>query len=521
MKRCRCGRAATWLVPLALLAVCPPYVAAQTGPQGTPAAPLPAPREFPGEPVDFTSIIRLAATNNLDIAHARAVAEQARAARQRAIARGLPDLTLGSTYLNHQGRIQQTNGNILNINRDSLFVGGGPTLNLPISDALFEPLVARQLESAANAGFQRVTNDTLLSVGETYLQMMRARRALARVDDTLEFLTSEKPSDMRGKSKGLLPLLRDSVEAGGKEALQSDLARVQVEVIRRQEERRAIEQDLRVVSAELARLVRLDPKVRLWPVDDFRTPISLPGDDLSALDLETLVAMALNSRPELGENQALVRATVGRVREARNRPFLPTVNVDLAYGGFGGGPVRDTSRVVDDPFNGPIAAPITPSNEIHRFGPRTDFGISAVWRLNGLGFGNRAEVREQEAMRDQAQIRLTQMYERVAAQVTQAYESVRLTQDRVRVSHSALFDDQGAPTGPAFRSIRLNFERVRGTEGRPFEVLDSIRGFSDILDVYGQAVTEHELAKLRLLIALGLPAQAYLQTAGTPPPPPR
>src|SRR5262249_23590410 len=98
MKRCRCGRAGSWLGPLALLAVCPAYVAAQGDRQMTPA-PLPAPREYPGEPVDFYSIIRLAATSNLDIAHARAVAEQARAARQRALARTFPDLTLGSSYL--------------------------------------------------------------------------------------------------------------------------------------------------------------------------------------------------------------------------------------------------------------------------------------------------------------------------------------------------------------------------------------------------------------------------------------
>ena len=76
-------------------------------------------------------------------------------------------------------------------------------------------------------------------------------RRLERVDLTLEFLTDEKASPRRGGSKGLYPLVRDVVEAGGKDALRSDLARLQVEILRRREERAVIVQELLVASAEL------------------------------------------------------------------------------------------------------------------------------------------------------------------------------------------------------------------------------------------------------------------------------
>src|SRR5258706_12540462 len=82
------------------------------------------------EPIDLASAMRLALSNSLEITHARAVVAQAQARRQQALVQWLPNLNLGVGYLTHEGRIQQVNGNILTINRDSLFVGGGPSLAL-------------------------------------------------------------------------------------------------------------------------------------------------------------------------------------------------------------------------------------------------------------------------------------------------------------------------------------------------------------------------------------------------------
>ena len=50
---------------------------------------------------------------------------------------------LAATYVDHQGAIQNTTGPISNVNRDSLFVGGGPTITLGLTDALFGPGIAR------------------------------------------------------------------------------------------------------------------------------------------------------------------------------------------------------------------------------------------------------------------------------------------------------------------------------------------------------------------------------------------
>jgi outer membrane protein TolC len=504
---------------------------AEPNPAGDPG--LPMPRGLGGDagpldldalgvvPIDLFTALRLAQTTNLDIAQAREAVEVARAGQLRARAQILPNFNIGSAYTHHEGPAQKTEGNIIFANKDSLFVGGGPSMIASFTDIIYQPLVARQVVAAAEAGAARVNNDTLLAVAETYFTVLRQRRRLARVDETLDYLSSDRTALSRANSKGLLPIIRDFVQVGAKDALRSELERVIVEELRRQDERAAALEDLRVATAELARLIRLDPATPLWPIDDYRFPLPLRDGDWPERPLEDLVGFALNNRPELAENRALVEAAIRRVKAAHCRPYLPNVVLNYNWGDFGGGP--DLSTVIKTTVQNPGKAnetvtaksitTIGPSGRILHFEPKTDFDVALVWRLQNMGFGNRAEVREQEALKNQAEFRRLQVYDLVTTQVVQVRELVQGWRRRVDISRSALFDEKGAPTGPVFRSLRLNFERIKAGEGRPLEVLDSIRGLSDALEQYAQAITDYERARFRLLVVLGLPPNVLIDTA--------
>ena len=58
--------------------------------------------------------------------------------------------------------------------------------------------------------------------------------------------------------------------------------------------------------------------------------------------------------------------------------------------------------------------------------------------------------------------------------------------------------------------MSLNFQRVKAGEGRPLEVIDSIRGVNDALDQYAEATTGYERARFGLLVALGMPPESML-----------
>src|SRR5262249_55473279 len=129
-------------------------------------------------PIDLVTALRLAGTNNLDIARAREVVTQGQIQLQRAQLLVLPNVGIGSTYFKHEGNIAKTEGNIIKANKDALFLGGGPSASFSIADALFAPLVAQQLSGAAQAGAQRTHNETLVAVAEAYFTVLRARRKL-------------------------------------------------------------------------------------------------------------------------------------------------------------------------------------------------------------------------------------------------------------------------------------------------------------------------------------------------------
>jgi outer membrane protein TolC len=385
-------------------------------------------------------------------------------------------------------------------------------MSFALNEAIFGPLVGRQLLSAAAAGVGRVNNDTLLLVAEAYLSLLRARRRLARVEVTLEYLTSEAPSPLRAGSKGLLPLLVETQKAGVETALPSEVERARVEVLRRQEERVAAVQDFLTASAELARLLRLDPAVPLWPLEDFRYPLPLTGEAYASRPLDALIGFALNNRPELAENQALVAAAVQRVRTAQWRPLLPALTLNYNWGDFGGGP--DLNGTIIQAGKAVTVPGFGPSGQIHHFAPRSDFDVTLLWRLQNMGLGNRAEIRESQAAARQQSLRLLQVRDQVITQVVQGLELVAGWRQRVGVTRAALFDAEGRPDGPVFRSLRLNFHRIREVpKSRPLEVLDAIRSLNDLLDVYAQSITDYERAQFLLVRALGLPGYALFDGA--------
>jgi outer membrane protein TolC len=460
-----------------------------------------------GVAVTLTDVLRLASVANLDIAQARLAVERARAAQLQARSTLLPNLSLGSAYNNHQGTIQKTEGNIITMNRDSLFVGGGPSLSLDLSDALFNAPQANALLQSTLAGQTRVTLDTLLATADAYFAVLRARRRLARIDETFDYLLSDQPTELRGKSIGLLPLIRAFVKSGT--ALPSDEARVEADLVRLQDDRLTTLQELRTASAALSRLLHLDPTIMLIPAEEYRFPVALPGEWWTRQPIEELVAFALRSRPELAENQALIEAALARYRAAHWRPLLPNLSISYAWGGFGGGP----------PITGKTASGNTifgNTSAIANFDTRGDFDVALYWRLRNMGLGNRAEIRDARARHEQAVVGQMQIQDLVMTQVVQALERVQRGRERIEIIRAGLFDDQGQPTGAAYRSIRLNFTRIRGGQGVPLEVLDSVRRLSDVLEAYGNALTDYDQARFRLLVALGLPPGWLLDGARMP-----
>src|SRR5262245_22002539 len=362
-------------------------LATQPPPAPKPVAPeqLPAPGFSPHIPVAATSghafpinlatALALARVEPLDIAIAQQRVEVAAAQLERANRLWLPTIYLGGDYFRHDGQLQDVGGAVFGSSKSNMMVGVGPSMVFSFSDALLAPLAARQVVQAQWAGVQAAQNDTFLSVGEAFFSVQQARGELAGAAKSFR-----RGEDLVGRAEKLAKNLVPPVEA----------ARARTELARRRQALFAARERWQVASAELARVLRLEPTSLVEPIEPPDLQITLVDPRYS---VDELIPIALTYRPELAAQQAFVQATLERLRQERLRPLIPSLLIrgsatpvtgTLSTGYFGGGRNDDVSN----------------------FSARNDIDVQLLWTLENLGLGNRAKVSERRAENQVAMLEL-------------------------------------------------------------------------------------------------------------------
>jgi outer membrane protein TolC len=396
----------------------------------------------------------------------------------------LPSLFLGPSWIRHDGQAQIVEGKVQSISKSSLFLGataasgsssyspvpagGPPAISgllsvLRISDAIFEPMSARRVVAARKAGIQTATNDALLAVSESYFDLQQAAGTLAIAREAV------------ANAEALAQITASYARTGA--GLEADHRRVMAE---RERQRRNVEAavgQLEVASAELVRRVRIDPRVVVSPVEPPEAAIRLVGDDCP---LDDLIATGLRHRPELAEAQETVRATLIRLRQAKLRPLIPSLALQYAGGGFGGG------------VNGFFG----------NFGARSDAAVNLYWEVQNLGMADRAIAKSRAAQQRAALLEQMKLQDRVAAEVVRAEKSMLASARAMR--------EAGKSVPEAVSSLDLNLTNIRRGAGlpgatRPIEVLQPIQALAQARADYLDAVLAYNRAQFRLYHAMGRP----------------
>lgn len=431
-------------------------------------------------PINLPTALQLAGARSLDIRLAAERIRVAAARLERAQVMWLPTLAFGIDYFRHDGQVQDVAGNVFATSKSSFMAGAGPVAVFSFSEALFEPLAARQVVRAREAALQAATNDGLLEMAEAYFDIQQARGDVAGAEDT-----AARSNDLLGRAEQL---------AAGGIIADVEVVRIRAEAARRRQAIVSARERWQTAGAELARMLRLDPAVIVQPLEPPALQITLVGLEPP---VDALIPVALTNRPELAAQQALVQATLGRLRQERLRPLVPSVLLrgastnpagTLGAGVFGGG----RNGTVDN------------------WGARSDFDIQALWRLENFGLGNRASVREREAERDLSLIELMRTQDRVAADVVRAYAQARSAALRAA--------DAEAGLRAAAESVRRNFDGLGQTRRlgggailpiiRTQEAVASVQALALAYTDYDAATSDYNRAQFRLYRALGRPAQA-------------
>ena len=146
------------------------------------ARPKPADDPEPaGVPISLPAALQLAGVKPLDIAAATIEVQQGLALLLQARVLWIPNLNAGVDYARHDG-VQQNifTGALFRKDRQSFFVGGGPSLAVALTDAIYEPLAQRRVVASRVANVQTARNDALLTVSRAVLHASRRAGAPGR-----------------------------------------------------------------------------------------------------------------------------------------------------------------------------------------------------------------------------------------------------------------------------------------------------------------------------------------------------
>jgi outer membrane protein TolC len=424
------------------------------------------------ETIDLGVALRLAGVENPTINLAQERVRESLALLLGARSLLLPSMNVGGNYHNHSGLLQPSFGVIRAVNSQSLFFGFGartlaaesvafPGIRLfaHLGDAIYEPLAARQVVASRRSEAQAVQNDILLRVATAYV-------ALVGAEARLEVLRRGE-----GDVAEVVRLTAAYAQKGQGRQADADRAAGRAALIR--EEAHRAEEEVAVASAELSRLLALDPSTRLRTPGGPVLPIPIVPE---GSDLESLVAEGLRNRPELYARSAEVQAARYRVRQEQTRPLLPLLSVGFSAGGMGGG-----SNLVPYTFG--------------HFGGRTDFDVMAVWTGQNLGFGNLARVRQTEAQLRQAVADYDLAVNRVRREVSEALAGVKAASREIELARQA--------AAVAEEGFRLERDRIQLGQGLPIEVLDSFRQSVNSRQRLVAALTAYNESQFRLFVALG------------------
>lgn len=464
------------------------------GPTSAPSAlagatPETIPQANPAYPIDLPTALRLADDQNPEIGEARVAIIAALAQQLAAYSLLVPSLNAGASYHAHTGNLQRSTGQVLNVSSQSLYVGAGaraiaaesvgiPGVNIfsPLTEAIYEPLAARQRVAGARFNAAATAFGVLLEVSRLYLDLLGAESELA------SWRASASEADEIARVVIDYYLTGQGRKADADRA-DAERRLFQAEIVRAQE-------DVAVASARLSARLNLDAGVRLeiplWQME----PLTLIDPSIGT---EDLIRTAIARRPDLAARTAEIGEAEYRLQRELKRPLLPTLWVGFSGGMFGGG-----SNIV------------TPS--MGHFNGREDIDVRAFWTVLNGGFGNVARQRAQRAEVNQAVAIRVRAINRAREEVTAARAEA--------LAQRQMIDTARAEVASAEDGYREDRIHLRESLGRPIETLNSLLLLARARINLIRAITRSNQAQFGLFVALGSPPPLGPDAGVTPPGPP-
>lgn len=403
-------------------------------------------------PLSLETILSLAGQRPLEISLARAKAAEAMARESLAGSRWLPTLNPRIAMVRHEDRLQDTVGNLLDVDKQNAFGGAGVGLQFNPARAYYDSLVAAQHRRAAELDIRAVQHVNVEAAVRMYYDLLQEVAGLQIAEQTerqaIELVKVQEAARTVGRGLEADVLRAKAFLAAAKGKVARSVASVQQANVR------------------LAGLLVLPDETQLIPTEQAVVPIDF-GE--AKLKIQVLLDRATVNRPDLQQARSLIAAAEGeRTRETWSW-LLPELYLGADYGTYGA--------------------------TLSRASKREDYFADLQWRVD---FGIPARARAADARHMQAELRMQAGLLKLRTDLRVAVAEVRATNSQITAAREEI----------AAATAALDLVKLRNREGRVLllEVLAAERAATQSRIGLVRAVCAHNRAQFGLHRLLGGPA---------------
>jgi outer membrane protein TolC len=412
-------------------------------------------------PIDLPTTLRLAGARNLDIQIAREALKEAEANRQSAWEQFFPWITPGVGYHRRDGLAQSVpSGVISDAHFQSYSPGATLMAQLPLGDAIYNSLAARQLVKASGQALETQRQEAILTAAQGYFELAKATALVDVINQAIEI------------SRGYQQQLHAAVESGI--AFRGDELRVQTQTEEYQMAREQALAQERVAGINLSQILHLDSRVALVPQDKGVEAITLVPTNSA---MNALVEQALRSRPELRRSEAYLAATRATKNGAVYGPLIPSLGAQVFGGGLGGGPDG------------------APDN----FGAEEDYTLGISWRIGPGGLFDAGRVNASKARLATAELTEAKIKDAIVSDVVASVVRMNSAAAQIQLAENHL--------NTAAETSRLVRERKEYGVGIVLEDILAQQALTQARTAYINALADYNKAQYALNKAIGGPAE--------------
>jgi outer membrane protein TolC len=408
-------------------------------------------------PIDLPTTLRLVGARNLDIQIAREGLNEAQANRQSAVEQFFPWIAPGVGYHRRDGVAQSVpSGVISDAHFQSYYPGVTLTAQMPLGDAIYNSLAAKQLVKASDQALEAQRLDAIFAGAQGYFDLVKAKALIEVVNQAIQV------------SEDYQQQLHAAVAAGI--AFRGDELRVQTQTEQYRIAMELAAEQERIAGVSLSQVLHLDPRVALVPQDKGLESLTLFPTNST---VNALVEQALRWRPELKQSQAYLAATRVTKNGAVYGPLIPWVGAQVFGGGLGGGP--DSG----------------PGN----FGPEGDYTIGLSWRIGPGGLFDSGRIGASKARLAAAEFSHSKLKDMIVSDVVASLVRVKSTTAQIQLTEQNL--------NTAAETFRLTRQRKEYGVGIVLEDIQAQQALMQARSAYVTALADHNKAQYALNKAIG------------------